>query len=156
MPTRPIPPGEEGKITVKVDTRSYGGSRIHKQILVYTNEPDDRRHQLDISGSVERFAHITPGRVVLRGPAGKPLAQTITIQQREGLPFKIIGHSARIGKHISYRLTQVRDRQPFEWTLKVENRMTTPGRYFDTIYLETNSSAQAKIAISVIGEITQD
>ncbi|MCP3953279.1 MAG: DUF1573 domain-containing protein [Desulfobacterales bacterium] len=148
-----IPPGGEGKIKIKVYTNGYGGGELRKTVEVYTNDPKRRRTDLRIKGKVEMFAHFTSRSVVLRGKAGDKIASELVINQRPEYQFNVLNVSARNGRDINYQLEKMVGTTPTVYTLKVENKKSTPGRYFDTIYLQTDSSIHPKIGINVTGII---
>lgn len=47
-----IPPGKEGKIEVKFDTRGYGG-QVAKLLYIDSNDPDRARQQLQVAADIE-------------------------------------------------------------------------------------------------------
>ncbi len=47
-----IPPGKEGKIEIKFDTRGYGG-QVGKLLYVDSNDPDRARQQLQVTADIE-------------------------------------------------------------------------------------------------------
>ncbi|MBN2408109.1 MAG: DUF1573 domain-containing protein [Candidatus Aminicenantes bacterium] len=47
-----IPPGKEGKIEVKFDTRGYGG-RVSKLLYMDSNDPKQARRQLQVTAHIE-------------------------------------------------------------------------------------------------------
>jgi hypothetical protein len=47
-----IPPGKEGKIEIKFDTRGYGG-QVAKLLYVDSNDPDRARQQLQVTADIE-------------------------------------------------------------------------------------------------------
>lgn len=120
---------------------------------MYLNDPKRRRVNLRVKGKVERFAHFTSRSIVLRGQAGDKIVSELVINQRPEYPFKVLNITARNGRDIKYQLERMVGTQPAVYTLTVENKKSTPGRYFDTIYLQTDSSIHPKIGISVTGVI---
>ena len=108
---------------------------------------------LRIKGKVERFAHFTSRAIVLRGKAGDKIVSELVINQRREYQFKVLNITARNGRDIKYQLEQMVGTKPAVYTLTVENKRSTPGRYFDTIYLKTDSSIHPKIGINVTGII---
>ena len=99
------------------------------------------------------FAHFTSRSIVLRGRAGDKIVSELVINQRPEYQFKIVNVTARNGRDIKYHVEQMIGTKPAVYTLTVENRKGTPGRYFDTIYLRTDSSIMPKIGINVTGII---
>lgn len=120
---------------------------------MYLNDPKRRRVNLRVKGKVERFAHFTSRTIVLRGQAGDKIVSELVINQRPEYPFKVLNITARNGRDIKYQLERMVGTKPAVYTLTVENKRSTPGRYFDTIYLQTDSSLHPKIGINVTGII---
>lgn len=153
--TRQIPPGGEGKITIKVNSSGYGGRRLKKSIAVQTNDIKHPRLNLTIFGNVEKFASIVPKSIVLRGAAGKRLSGSATIIPEEKYPFKIVETTAKIGENINYKLEEIKRSKRSEYLLTVENLKKTKGRYFDVIILKTTSKIRPEIKIKVYGNIVE-
>jgi len=120
---------------------------------VYLNDPKRRRVDLRLKGKVEKFANLTSRDIVLRGKAGDKIVAELVINQRREYPFKVVNITARKGRDIEFRLDQMVGTKPVVYTLTVENKKSTPGRYFDTIFLQTDSSIHPKIGINVTGII---
>ena len=117
-----------------------------------TNDPARSKLRLIVTGPVDRIVTITPSRVVLRGEAGSAIRAQAAIVPEKRFPFKIVSVSAGNGSNIRYDL---RDRQDGSgsYLLEVENLKTSPGRYYDTIQLTTDSQVNPKITIAVYGHI---
>ncbi|MCP4681348.1 MAG: DUF1573 domain-containing protein [Desulfobacterales bacterium] len=151
-----MPPGGEGKITVKVNTTGVGGRKLSKNITVHTNDKKNPRLKLKISGDVKKFATITPKRVHLRGTLGKPIKIPVSIIQEEKYPFKILEVRAENGKNISYKLEEVEKTGKAEYKLIVENKKKEVGKYSDSIILKTDSEVRPEIKIRVSGNISAE
>ena len=144
--TRQIPPGGEGKITLKVKTKGYGGRKLSKGATVYTNDKKKSALRLSIAGNIEKFVTIRPRQVRLRGPAGEQLKRKVTIIPVEKYPFKILKVRAQNGENIRFELQE-------ENALIVENQRLQKGRYFDNITLETDSKIRPTLNVRVYGDI---
>ncbi len=134
-------------------TSGYGGGELSKTAEVYLNDPGKRRVDLRIRGKVEAFAHFTSRSIVLRGRAGDKIVSELVINQRPEYQFKILNVTARNGRDIKYQVERMIGTNPAVYTLTVENKKSTPGRYFDTIYLQTDNAIHPKIGINVTGII---
>ena len=66
-----------------MDTSGYGGRRLKKVTLVYTNDPRLPELKLTIAGKVEEVVTINPRRVVFQGTAGQPLTKSVIIKPRK-------------------------------------------------------------------------
>lgn len=134
---------------MRVNTRGYGGRHIREGVRVYTNDPVRPEFNLTMTGQVERFAEITPGRLVLAGYQGEPIRQTVTIRSTEKHPFRITGMSHRHQDNLKIQLDQTRHGNPAEYLLTVENLKDTPGRYVDQIQLQTDNEIHPEIRLVV-------
>ena len=138
-----------------MDTNGYGGSRLNKNAVVYTDDPAKPRLTLTLSGPVGEFATIIPKRVVLRGIAGKPVKGMVTIMPKEKYPFKITAAMARYGNKIHFKYEAIQNSDPKGYLLTVENSLAHKGRYADTIILHTDSRIRPEITIPVFGDIAE-
>jgi len=150
---RQLPPGGEGKITIKVDTHGYGGKKLTKHGTIITNDPKRPKIKLTITGNVEKFVTITPPRVQLMGPPGQPLTASLNIIPEKKYAFKIIGAKAEKGEHITVSVREEKRSEGTGYVLTVQNLKKDKGRYVDTIILKTTSRIQPTIKIQVYGNI---
>ena len=125
---------------------------MKKSITVLTNDPVKPSQRLTMTGKVERFASVTPPRVVLRGDAGEKIRAMATIVPEKRFPFKVVDVKVRNGGNIRYDLIAPQD-DAEGYRLEVENLKTTPGRYYSSIELITDSRIRPKITIAVYGHI---
>lgn len=124
-----------------------------KTSYVKSNDPENPKQELIITGLVEQFADISPGSVIhLTGNAKEPLKQTVTIVPRENNPFTITKVTAVKGENIAYQLIP-RKPESEGYELVIENKKQEEGRFGDTIILETSSQVKPMIYIRVIGDI---
>jgi len=119
-----------------------------------TTDPKKPVTQLTISGPVKNFATITPKNIRLYGKVGEPVEETVRIVPEVSYPFKILGTKAQIGRDISYQLTSEKQTPGGAYLLTVENLKQETGRYYDTIFLMTDSRVKPKISIQVYGKIS--
>ncbi len=136
-------------------TQGYGGKKYHKNILVETNDPNNQRLTLKISGQVERFVNIEPKNVRLSGSVNKTVIVNVKIKPRKKFPFKIKSIGTRTGKFIKIELNKS-DVKKTGYTLIVKNIKKTAGRYSDIVYLNTDSNIKPKIQIRVFGNIVKE
>ena len=119
-----------------------------------TTDPKKPVTQLTISGSVKNFATITPKNIRLYGKVGEPVKETVRIVPENSYPFKILETKAQIGRDIRYELTSEKQAPGGAYLLTVENLKQETGRYYDTIFLVTDSRVKPKISIQVYGKIS--
>jgi len=86
--TRAIPPGGEGKITLRVSTRGYRGE-IRKSAKVYTNDPRKNVELLNIRAFVRVPIYMSTRYVYLRGLAGQKITRTVIVRAEENKLLKL-------------------------------------------------------------------
>jgi len=148
--TKEIPPGEKGKISIKANTNGYAGHKFAKSITVYSNDPNQKTLNLNISGDVEKIVSINPEIVKLEGVAGQQIRFSVTIIPEGKYPFNIIDTSVNNGKNCRFNLEKKADR----YVLTVENLLETKGKYFERIILKTDNPVKSEISIRVYGNIS--
>jgi len=149
----PLPPGGEGKVTVTFCTYGGGGTTQKKTVTVSTDDPNHPRIPLTIKARIIKPYSLSPESVKLKGSLGKPIKRVMDIAPTVDNPFTIQGITARRGQNIRFDLEEIQKRDQVRYRLTVENTATTPGIYFDTLYIRTDSSLKPIIPITVIGKI---
>jgi hypothetical protein len=148
-----IPPGQEGRIEVKVATGGYGGQKIKEDVRIYTNDSQQPGLFLTMTGFVEKFVEIRPERVRLFGSPGRPVTVQVEIIPRKEYPFKIRGIGAKDGQFIRYELVKTCGPGQDRCIIRIENTKTDKGRYLDAVYVATDSRIRPLIPIYVTGLI---
>ena len=126
---------------------------MNKKATVFSNDPNRPQLLLTVAGAVEPFADIRPERIILRGNSGQPMRQELVVTPRAGYPFKITGVSAKNGVNIQYAMREQEAPEGKSYIVTVENTKTSPGKYYDTLLLSTDSPLKPKIPIHVYGTI---
>ena len=128
---------------------------MQKKITVFSNDPKRPQLMLTVAGSVEPFADIHPERIILRGNSGQPMRQELVVKPRANYPFKITEVNAKNGVNIQYELKEQETPEGKSYIVTVENTKTSPGKYYDTLLLSTDSQLKPKIPIHVYGTIAR-
>jgi hypothetical protein len=123
--------------------------------MVHTNDPQQSRIKLSISGYVENFVNIKPTRVRLTGVVGHPIAVSVVIVPEKKYPFKILEVKATDGQNIRYELTERIADEGKGYNLSVENTRKETGRYHDVIRLKTDSPIKPEIHVRVSGYVRE-
>lgn len=109
--------------------------------------------KMTIAGMVEKFVTITPKKIFLKGFAGDSIEQKVTIKSVEKYPFRVAKTRTQNGKHIKFELKEMPKGKGYEYELLIKNTRTDPGRYYDTIFLDTVDKNQPEIKIRVSGNV---
>jgi len=145
-----IPPGQEGKVVLEIDSRKVHGS-FRKVATVKSNDPEHPSLVLSLTGTVTPYVEAKPSdRVYLRGVYGESVSQTVTLISNEKGPFEIKSVSSNIDDKITYKLLP--GDEPNSYKLKIWKNPNLPTmNTWGTITLETNSqhSPQKLIQVNV-------
>ncbi len=142
-------------MTIQVNTSNYGGRILKKTVEVFTNDTVRPVVRLKITGRVDALYTIRPNMIRLSGGVGEALKETVTIEPNPKYPFKIKRVVAGNGKDIRFNLEESPGPKGPNYRLTVENLKKEPGRYFDTLTLDTDSHLRPTLSISVQGRITE-
>jgi hypothetical protein len=126
---------------------------MKKNITVFSNDPKRPQLMLTMAGTVEVFADIQPERIILRGKSGQVMPQELVVTPRAGFPFKLTEVNAKNGVNIRYELKELETAEGKSYVVRVENTKTSPGKYYDTLLLSTDSQLKPKIPVHVYGTI---
>ena len=135
-------------------TSGYGGETLRKGVTVESNDPLRPRWDLSISGEVMRFVTIKPKRIVMQGYGVADLRQSALIVPEPRFPFTITNVKSRQGdRFVGLELEKIRHNDRLAYRLMVINRQKEPGRYYETVTLETDSKIQPQLYVHVYGNI---
>jgi hypothetical protein len=126
---------------------------MKKKVTVVSNDPKRPQLLLTVAGSVEVFADIHPERIILRGKSGQPMRQELVVKPRASYPFKVTEISAKNGVNIQYEMKEQETPEGKSYVVTVENTKTSPGKYYDTLFLSTDNPLKPKIPIHVYGTV---
>lgn len=123
--------------------------------MVETSAAKQPNVSIEITGNVEKFANITPNKLILRGNAGEPITGTVTVSPDPKYPFKVLETKSKNGTDIQTRIEEKQENNTTTYIITVENLKKDPGRYYDVITLKTNSPVKPEIQLSVYGQILE-
>jgi hypothetical protein len=128
---------------------------MKKSVMVETSAAKQPNVSIEISGNVEKFANITPNKLILRGNAGEPIIGTVTVSPDPKYPFKVLETKSKNGTDIKTTIEEKQENNATSYIVTVENLKKDPGRYYDVITLKTNSPVKPEIQLSVYGQILE-
>lgn len=97
-----IPPGGSGVISAHLNTEGDGGRNAHVVISVITDDPEQPKSQLVITGTVEKILDIQPPIFNRKGKIGQTLKQTLLIQPQPKYRFHILSARAKKGSNMEF------------------------------------------------------
>ncbi len=146
-----IPPGKTGEIKTTFNTGSFSG-KVTKSITVRSNDQENPKYRLTISGEVAEMISISPRRINFGSVyVGAQAHKTVTVTSDSHFIIKKITPSA------PFFQTTINDESEDRYTINIslkENHKI--GRISGAITLETDNELQPKVTIPLFGEITGD
>jgi len=128
---------------------------LKKSIVVETSAVIQPNVSVEITGNVEKFANVTPNKLILRGNAGEPIIGSVTVSPDPKYPFKILETRPKNGADIQARTEEKHENNSTSFIVTVENLKKDPGRYYDVVMLKTDSAVKPEIQVGVYGQINE-
>ena len=132
---RTIPPGGEGKITLRVDTKGYEGN-IHKTATVYTNDPETARFTLGVRALVRVPISVKPAYVRLYAKEGATITNSVEITAGLDKALKLEVDKFNLKGKVTYRIEEAEKGKKF--IIYFTNVPGTTDSYSGALYLKTN------------------
>ena len=125
-----------------------------KNFQVHTDDPEQPRTGLTITGQVGSYVEITPPRVNFYGTQGDPLVQEVRITPMKEYPFTIIEAKARTGRDIRVDFKPL-GKKPSQsgYLLTITSLKKQPGSFGDFIEIKTDLKEKPTLHIPVSGRI---
>lgn len=144
-----IPPGGEGKITLKVDTRGYQ-DKVHKSARVYSNDPKTPVTTLSLDVFVKVPIFVSTRYVRLEGLPGDKVSKAVEIKAQKEKPLTLEPLSFNLDAKATYRLEEITPGK--EYKVSFANISKTPETYLGYLRLKTNYPEKPEITIRVRGK----
>ncbi len=148
---RTIPPGGEGRITLKVDTSGYEGN-LRKTAKVYTNDLSNQGETVTVSAFVKVPIALSSKLIYLHGKAAEAVGRTVEIKGELDKPLKIEPVEFNLTNKLTYKIDEVKAGKVYQ-----VHFMTIPntGDSFQGILkFKTNYPEKPEIAIYIRGRFS--
>jgi hypothetical protein len=146
---RSIPPGGEGKITLRLNTRGYDG-KIRKTARVYTNDPKTSQDTFVIEALVKTPIVISDRMVFLRGTTQETITRTVDIKGGLNKPLKIEPIDYTLDKKVKFNIEEVSKGKHYRVTF---TSIPNVGNYYHGLLkLRTSYPEKPELVIHVRGK----
>jgi len=146
---RAVPPGGEGKITLRVKLHGYEGA-VSKTADVVCNDPRNPRIVLTMTGKVIPLILARPSRYVqFQGASERLLPATLELAANPA-PFRILKTEDNLQGKASYKLETIEDGKRYRLIVANEAR---EGNYAGFIRLLTDYPEKPEVMVRVNGRI---
>jgi len=147
-----IPPGGEGKITLKVHTKRYQG-RIYKSTKVNTNDPKQNIIRLGIKAFIKVPVLISPRYVSFYGKAGQSITKVIEIKAGLNNPLTLSQDQFNLEGKVKYRLEEIEKGRRFK--IHLTSIPGPPPTFSGALRLKTNYPEKPIITIMITGRFVK-
>jgi len=149
-----IPPGQEGKITLKMNTSNESGT-MSKSANVFSNDPQRPMTKIELKAAVKEYIQVSPGyHVVLNGYSGDKVKATIAISAASDEPLELANVTSSIDESIQYKLTTVKKGK--EYSLEINTGTGLTKSFHGKVTVGTTHPKKPKIELVVIGSVKSD
>ncbi|MBW2553293.1 MAG: hypothetical protein JRE20_04080 [Deltaproteobacteria bacterium] len=149
-----ISPGQEGKVTLKVDTKNKRG-RLNQIANIFSNDPQNPKTKIAIMGSIKHYISVTPStRLLLQGYHGDKIIKKVTITSHEEQPLKITDITSTIDDKIEYDLKPIEKGKEFSFEIKTP--LGIKESFKGKVTLKTNSQKKPKLELVVMGKVRSE
>lgn len=144
-----IPPGGKGKVRLEVNLTGYKG-RVSKTSTLECNDPNVRRWQLAMYGTVKAFIDVHPNSTVsFRGSSERLEPKTVDLVA-SSIPFHITEIQTNLEGKVAQELEIVEE--GMRYRLKISN-LVKQGDYTGSMWLHTDLPQKPYVMIRVNGSV---
>jgi hypothetical protein len=147
-----IPPGKEGKVTLKLKPFSVI-KKFTKKTRIRFNDPDTPQAVLILTGYAKPIIEITPSHIVrFKGGLNEVHTAEIRFISHMSEPFEIKEFQTNIPDKID---VDIKAEKPGKvYVVKVKNKLKEPGHYAGKIYLTTTVPKRPRLLVRVFADLT--
>jgi hypothetical protein len=146
---RSIPPGGEGKITLKLNTTGYEG-KVRKAARVYTNDPKTPQEILVIDALVKTPIMVSDKMVFLQGTTQETITRSIDIKGELNKPLKLEPVDYTLDKKVKFNIEEVTKGKHYRVTF---TSIPNVGNYYQGLLkLRTSYPEKPELVIHVRGK----
>jgi len=149
-----IPPGQEGKITLKLNTSNESGS-ISKSANILTNDPHKGMASITLSATVKEYIQVSPSyHIALNGFSGDKVKAAVTISATTDDPLELTKVTSDVDELIQYKLKTIKKGK--EYSLEINSGAGLIKSFHGKVTVATNHPKKPKIDLVVLGSVKSD
>lgn len=143
-------PGGEGKVTLKINTAHYSGTR-RWTARIYTNDPLKPETALKIQAHIKVPVSVSPWRIDLHAMEGESMTREVEIRALLGKPLTLEPLEFKLQKKVTYEIEEVEKNRRFK--IRFTNLPGPPGTFKGSLTLKTNYNERPSVTIKINGRI---
>ena len=143
-----IPPNGQGKITVKIDTKGFGGQQ-RWALKVFSNDPKWKEAVLDLRANVKPVIIVTGAPVFLGGKQKTPMTGEVEISTGLDKPLILSPERFTLSGKVTYSLSEIQKGKRYR--VSFQNVAGKRENYRGFLKLKTNYDEKPDVTIWIIG-----
>ena len=145
---RTIPPGGEGKITLRVNTSGYEGN-IRKTARVHSNDRSTQVETIALSAYVKVPVQLSSKIVFLRGKRTEAAQRTVEVRGGLEKPLKIEPFAFNLSNNLTYEIVEVKPGKLYR--VHFTSIPNTGDSFQGILKLKTNYPEKPEVTIYIRG-----
>jgi hypothetical protein len=145
---RAIPPGGEGKITLRLNTRGYEG-KIRKVARVYTNDPVKQRETITVEAFVKTAIMVNPRSVFLQGRTVDAVTRSVDIKGDPAKALSIEPVNFSLNHRVKYAIEEISPGKHYR--ISFTSIPEAANHFHGALRLKTNYPEKPEVLIYVRG-----
>jgi hypothetical protein len=147
-----LAPGEEGAVTLRLDTKGYDGP-IRRKARIQSNDPQQPVQEIIISGRVKVPISLSKGHVIFKGKAGQSLEQSIDVTARLERPLSLEPVRFDLQGKLNVRIEEIEKEKMFRIHFSTTPELT--GSFHGLLQLKTNYPEKPELFIRIRGRLNR-
>ena len=149
---RVIPPGGQGKIQIRVDTKGLLGP-LRENVKVYTNDPGRPQVVLVVKAEVKPVITLSRRFVNFYGKEGERMAKEVEITAEMDKPLILKPIQFSLDGKLTYTLEQIEEGKKYK--IRIENIPGPAQNFRGFLKLRTNYSEKPEVTIWIWAQMTR-
>jgi hypothetical protein len=121
---------------------------MKKTIVVKTDDPDNKKFNLVVTGPVEKIVDVKPASVYMNGKPGDTLESFVTITPAPKFEFSILDVKQKINKGITASLIEPVNGKK-SWQIKLTSTSDKADDLYEVLTVKTDSKYKPTLTIRV-------
>ena len=147
---RAVPPGGEGKITLRLNTKGYEG-RLRRGARVFTNDPVNRTETLTVQVFVRTPILVSPRSVFIQGKVTDAITRSVDITGDPDKPLEIEPVDFNLNHRLTYHIEEVSPGKHYR--IDFTTIPSNADHYRGRLLLRTNYPERPELAIFIRGRL---
>lgn len=145
---RIIPPGEEGRVTLQVNTKGFAGL-LRENARIYSNDPVNPEWLITVTAMVKPVITLSQRSVTFNGKGEEVLTQEIEIVAEMEKPLKLTPLSFNLDGTLTYSISEIEQGKRFR--VQFINLQGKTENFRGFLKLRTNYSEKPEVTIWIWG-----